>query len=180
MLLNCDAGEGLLSLLDFREIKPVHPKGNQLWISIGRTDTEAEAPILWPPDIKNWLIGKDPGAGKDWGQKEKGATEDEMVGWHHWLNGHEFEWTQGDSEGQRSLVCYSSWGHKELDMIGDWTKTRGTTSAMIPFPRWITSWDRGLELQNTSLGQGDTLLSVTPLLKVWFIKSEVTTSRLYL
>ena len=81
----------LESPLDCKEIQPVHPKGNQSWIFIGRTDTEAEAPILWPPDVKNWLIGKDPNAGKDWRQEEKGTTEDEMVGWHHRRDGHEFE-----------------------------------------------------------------------------------------
>ena len=104
----------LESPLDYREIKPVHSKGNQPWIFIGRT--EAEAPVLWPPDAKSWLIGKDPDAGKDWGQVEKGMTEDEMIGWHHRLNRHEFEQTPGDSEGQGSLVCYSSWGYKESDM----------------------------------------------------------------
>ena len=83
----------LESLLDSKEIKPVNPKGNQSWTLIGRTDAEAETPILWSPDAKNWFIGKDPDAGKDWGQEEKGMTEDEMVGWHHWLNGHEFEQT---------------------------------------------------------------------------------------
>ena len=98
-----------------KEIKPVNPKGNQPWIFTGRTDAEAEAPILWPPDVKNWLIGKDPDAGKDQGQKEKGAAEDEMVGWHHQLNGHEFEQIPGDSGGQRSLACCSSWGHKASD-----------------------------------------------------------------
>ena len=97
------------------EIKPVNPKGNQPWTFIGRTDTEAEAPILWPPDAKSWLTGKDPDAGKDWGQ-EKGAAEDEMVGWQHQLDGHEFQQTPGDSEGQGSLVCHSPWGCKELDM----------------------------------------------------------------
>ena len=81
----------LESPLDCMEIQPVHPKGNQFWIFIGRTDAEAEAPILWLPDVKNWLIWKDPDAGKDWRQEEKGMTEDEMVGWHHWLDGHEFE-----------------------------------------------------------------------------------------
>ena len=94
---------------------PVHPKGNQPWIFIGRTDGEAEIPILWPPDVKNWLSGKDPDAGKDWRQEEKGTTEDEMVGWHHRLNGHQFEQTPGDGEGQGSLACCSSWDHKELD-----------------------------------------------------------------
>ena len=86
--------------LDKKEIKPVSHKGNQSWISIGRTVAETEAPIFWPPDEKSRLTGKDPDAGKDWGQKEEEATEDEMVGWHHWLNGHEFEQTQGESEWQ--------------------------------------------------------------------------------
>ena len=98
------------------KIKPVHPKGNQPWRFTRRTDAEAEAPVFWPLDSKNWLIGKDPDAGKDWGQEEKGVTEDEMVGWHHWLNGYEFEQTLGDSEGQGSLACCSPWGRKELDM----------------------------------------------------------------
>ena len=105
----------LESPLDCKEIKPVSPKGNQSWLFTGRTDDEAEALILWPSDVKNWLTGKDPDAGKDWGQEEKGATEDEMVGWPHWLNGHEFEWSLGDREGQGSLVCCSPWGCKESD-----------------------------------------------------------------
>ena len=113
----------LESPLDCKEIKPVNPKGNESWIFIGRTDAEAEAPILWPPDVKNWLIGKDPDAGKDWRWEEKGMTEEEMVGWHHWLNGHEFEWTLGDSEGQGGLACYIPWSCKELDMTErlNWT-----------------------------------------------------------
>ena len=81
----------LESLLDRKEIQPVHPNGNQSWIVIGRTDAEAETPIFWPPDSKNWLVGRDPNAGKDWRREEKGTTEDEMIRWHHWLNGHEFE-----------------------------------------------------------------------------------------
>ena len=106
----------LESPLDWKEIKPVNPKGNQTWIFTGRTDAEAEAPILCLPDVKNWLTGKDSDAGKDWGQEEKGMTEDEMVGCHHWLNGHEFEQTQGDNEGQGNLLCCSPWGHNESDM----------------------------------------------------------------
>ena len=102
------------SHLDCKEIKPVNAKGNQSWIFI-RTDAEAEAPILWPPDPKSWYIRKDPDAGKDWGQEEKGTTEDELVGWHHRLDGYEFEKAQGDSDGQGSLLCYSSGGCKELD-----------------------------------------------------------------
>ena len=108
--------------LDCKKIQPVHPKGNQSWMFIGRTDVEAETPILWPPNVKNWLIwGTDsfPDAGKDWRQEVKGTTEDEMVGWHHRLNGHEFEWTLGVGDGQRSLACCSPWGHKELD-VTEW------------------------------------------------------------
>ena len=104
------------SLLDCKEVKPINPKGNQSWIFIGRTDAEAEAPILWSPDAQSWLTGKDPDAGKDWRQEEKGMTEDEMVGWHHWLNWHEFEQAPGDGEGQGSLACCSPWSCKESDM----------------------------------------------------------------
>ena len=116
MLLNCSAEKTLESPLDNKEIKPVNPKGNQSWIFIGRTDAEAEGPILWPPDVKNWLIGKDPDARKDWRQ-EKGMAEAEMVGWHHWLNRHEFEQTLRVGEGQGSLVGFNLWGHKESDMV---------------------------------------------------------------
>ena len=105
----------LESPLESKEIKPVNPKGNQPWIFIGRTDAEAEAPILWPPDAKSQLTGKDSNAGKDWGQEKKGMIEDEMVGWHHLLNGSEFKQTPGDSEGQGSRACSSPWGCKELD-----------------------------------------------------------------
>ena len=108
--------ETLESPLDSKETKPVNPKGNQSWIFIGRTDAEAEAPVLWPPDVKNWLIGKDSDAGEDWGQEEKGTTEDEMAGWHHWLNEHGFEQTPGDIKGQGSLACCSPWGCKEPDV----------------------------------------------------------------
>ena len=106
----------LESLLDCKEIQPVHPKGNQSWIFIGRTDAEAETPILWPPVAKNWLIGKDHDTGENWRQEEKGMTEDAMVRWHHWLDGHEFEQAQGVGDGQGSLACYSLWGRRELDM----------------------------------------------------------------
>ena len=114
----------LESPLDCKEMKPVNPKENQPWIFIGKTDAEAETSILWPPDAKSWLTGKDPDAGKDWRQEEKGMTENEILGWHRWLNGHEFEQTLGDSEGQGSLACYSPWGHKESDMTEqlNWTE----------------------------------------------------------
>ena len=106
----------LESPLDCKEIKLVNPKWNQSWLFIGRTDVEAETPILWPPDVKNWLFGEDPNAGKDWRQKEKGTTEDEMVGWHHPLHGHEFEQAPGVGDGQGSLNYCSPWGRKESDM----------------------------------------------------------------
>ena len=106
----------LESPFDCKEIQPVHPRGDLSWVFIGRTDVEAETPILWPRDVKSWLIGKAPDAGRDWGQEEKETTEDEMVGWHHRLNGHEFEWTPGVGDGQGSLACCSLWGCKESDM----------------------------------------------------------------
>ena len=105
----------LESPLDWKQIKLFKPRGNKYWIFTGRPNAEAKAPILWTPDAKSWLTRKDPDAGKDWRQEEKGMTEDEMVGWHHWLNGHEFEQAPGDGEGQGSLVCYGPWGHKESD-----------------------------------------------------------------
>ena len=110
--------------LDCKEIQPVHPKGDQSWVFIGRTNAEAETPILWPPHTKSWLIGKDPDAGRDWGQEEKGTTEDEMAGWHHRLDGHEFEWIPGASDGQGGLACFDSWGCKESDMTErlNWTE----------------------------------------------------------
>ena len=119
MVLNYGVGETLESPLDKKEIQPAHPKGNQSWMFIGRTDAEAETPIIWPPDVKNWLIWKHPDAGKDWRQEEKGMTEDEMVGWHHLLNGQEFEQALGVGDGQGGLVWCSPWGHKDSDMT-DW------------------------------------------------------------
>ena len=114
----------LESPLDCKEIQPVHPKGDQSWVFIGRTDVEAETTILWPPDAKILLIWKDPDAGKDWGQEEEGTTEDEMVRWHHRLNGHGFGWTPGVSAGRGGLACCGSWGHKESDTTEwlNWTE----------------------------------------------------------
>ena len=114
----------LESPLDCKEIQLVNPKGDQSWVFTGRTDAEAEAPIHWPPEAKNWLIGKDPDAGQDWGQEKKGMTEDEMVGWHHQLHEHEFGWTTGVSDGQGGLACCGSWGCKELDTTErlNWTE----------------------------------------------------------
>ena len=107
--------------------------GNQSWIFIERTNVEAETPVLWPPDAKNWLLGKDPDSGKDWRQEEKGMTEDEMVGWHQWLNGHEFEQAPGVDDGRGNLVCCSPWGFKELDM----TKWMNWTELLILCTIWV-------------------------------------------
>ena len=116
--------ETLESPLDCKEIQPVHPKGDQSWVFFGRNDAKAETSVLWPPLEKSWLIGKDSDAGRDWGQEEKGTTEDEIAGWHHWLDGHEFEWTLGVCDGQGGLACCNSWGHKESDMTErlNWTE----------------------------------------------------------
>ena len=114
----------LESPLDCKKIQPVNPKGNQSWKFTRRIDAEAETPVLWPPGLKNWLIRKDPDPGKDWRQEEKGTTEDEMIGWHHWLDGHEFEQALGVGDGQGSLACCSPWGRKELDTTEqlNWTE----------------------------------------------------------
>ena len=106
------------------EIQPIHSKGDQPWVFLGRNDAKAETPVLWPPHAKSWLIGKDSDAGRDWGQEEKGTTEDEMFGWHHWLDGGEFEWTLGVGDGQGGLACCDSWGRKESDTTEglNWTE----------------------------------------------------------
>ena len=114
------------SPLDCKEIQPVHPKGNQSWIFIRRTDAEAEAPILWPPDAKNWLIWKDPDAGKDWRWEEKGTTEYEMFEWHHWLNRHEFEWTLGIGNGQGAWRSAIHGVSKSWTRLSDWTELNWT------------------------------------------------------
>ena len=136
MVLNYGAGEdswAFLGLKPVKEIKPVNPKGNQPWMFIGRNDAEVEAPVLWLPDTKIWLFRKDSDAGKNWWQEDKGVTENEMVGWYHQLNGHEFEQAPGDGEGQESLACCSPWGHKELDMT-EWLNNRNTWEAVAE--RW--------------------------------------------
>ena len=122
----------LESPLDCKEIQSVHPKGDRSWVFIGRTDVEAETPILWPPDAKSWLIWKDPDAGKDWEQEEKWTTEDEMVGWHH--NGHGFGWTPGVGDGQGGLACCGSWCRKESDMTEhlNWTTYNSPIYLIIP------------------------------------------------
>ena len=125
----------LESPLDCKEIQPVHSKRDQSWVFFGRNDAKAETPGLWPPHAKSWLIGKDPDAGRDWGQEEKGMTEDGMAGWHHLLHGHEFEWTSGVGDGQGGLAWWDSWGGKESDRTEclnwtalNWTIERTTIS----------------------------------------------------
>ena len=119
----------LQSPLDHKEIKPIYPKGNQLWIFIVKTVAEAEAPVLWLPNVKSWLIGKDPDAWKNWGQEEKRVGKDEMVVWHHWLNGHEFEQTLGDSGERRSLVCCCLWDQIQT-RSRHWTTTAVVTMVL--------------------------------------------------
>ena len=123
MLLNCGVGEESWESLGLQgEIHTVHSKGDQSCMFIGTTDAEAETPILWPPDVKSWLIWKDPDAGKDWGQEKKGTTEDEMAGWHHRLDGHGLGWTPGVGDGQGGLVCCGSWVAKSWTRLSDWTE----------------------------------------------------------
>ena len=114
----------LESPLDCKEIQPAHSKGDQSWVFIGRTDAKAETPILWPPHGKSWLVGKDSDAGRDWGQEEKGTTEDDMAGWHHRLYGHEFGWTLGVGDGQGGLACCDSWIAKSRTRLSDWTELK--------------------------------------------------------
>ena len=118
---------------DCKEIQPVHPKGDQSWVFIRKTDAEAETPILWPLHAKSWLIRKDPDAGRDWEQEEKGMTEDEMAGWHHQLNAHEFGWTPGVGDGQVGLACWDSWDHKESDTTEwlNWTELHWNLTQII-------------------------------------------------
>ena len=141
----------LESPLDCKEIQPVYPKGDQSWVFFGRTDVKAETPILWPPHAKSWLIGKDSDAGRGWGQEEKGMIEYEMAGWHHWLNGHEFEWTLGVDDGQGGLASCNSWGRKESDRTEqlNWltgsSKKQGSsrktsTSALLTMPKPLMVW----------------------------------------
>ena len=123
------------SPLDCKEIQPVHSQGDQPWHFFGRNDAKGETPVLWPPHVKSWLIGKDYDAGRDWGQEEKGTTEDDMAGWHHWLDGHEFEWTLGVGDGQGGLACWDSWGRKELDMTErlNWTELNLANGQLLQY-----------------------------------------------
>ena len=140
----------LESPLEYKEIQPVHSKGDQSWVFIGRNGAKAETPVLWPPHAKSWLIGKDSDAGRDWGQEEKMTTEEEMAGWHHRLDGCEFEWTPGVGDGQGSLACCNSWGRKESDMTEwlNWTELKcrfccdfkSSTLFTVLHTAWCKSW----------------------------------------
>ena len=131
MLLNCGVGEDSWESLGLQQIQPVHSKGYQPWDFVGRNDAKAETPVLWPPNVKSWLIGKDSDAARDWGQEGKGTTEDEMAGWHHWLDGCESQWTLEVGDGQGGLACCDSWGCKELD----------TTERLIWYDLiWLLRW----------------------------------------
>ena len=142
MSLNCGVGEDSCNSckeICCKEILPVHPKGDQSWVFTGRNDAKAETPVLWPPHAKSWLIGKDSDAGRDWGLEEKGTTEDETAGWHHWLDGRESEWSLGAGDGQRGLVCCDSWGCKESDTTErlNWTElTLIFTDVELASPTW--------------------------------------------
>ena len=139
MLLNCGVGKTLESPLDYRDIKPVPSEGDQPWDFLGRNDAKAETPVLWPPHVQSWLIGKDSDAGRDWGQQEKGMTEDEMAGWHHRLDGCEFEWTPGVGDGQGGLACCNSWGRKELDTTEqlNWMSIYDSHCILYGKPRYL-------------------------------------------
>ena len=145
MLLNCGVGEASWESVRL-QIQPVHPR-DQSWVFIGRTDAEAETPTFWLPDVKNWLIGKDPDAGKDWRQEEKGATEDERVGWHHWIDGHASEQALGDDDGEYSLSCYGPWSLKESDMT---EQLNNNKSAYSP-SQYLYSRNIGLYLKIRSV-----------------------------
>ena len=135
----------LESPLDCKEIQPVHPKGDQSWVFFGRNDAKAETPVLWPPHAKSWLIGKDSDAERDWGQEQKGTTEDEMAGWHHQLDGCEFEWTLGVGDGQGGLVCCDSWGRR----VGhDWATELNWTIHVNKFPKIFFNYPYKFDIFN--------------------------------
>ena len=130
----------LESPLDCKEVQPVHSKGDKPWVFFGRNDAKAETPVLWPPHVKSWLIGKDSDAGRDWRQEEKGTTKDEMAGWHHRLDGLESEWTPGVGDGQGGLVCCNSWGRKELDTTERLNLTEVKNMWRTLFTKWSSVW----------------------------------------
>ena len=163
----------LESPLDCKEINPVHPKGDQSWVFIGRTDVEAETAILWPPDVKSWLIGKDPDAGRDWGQEEKGMTEDETVGWHHWLNRHGFGWAPGVGDGQGGLEKSWTW-LRDWTELNTWLRRCGFQSKLcdlqITCP-WHKNWVSKAQFLQTPNGNSFTFVVVQSLSGVWLFET---------
>ena len=153
--------------LDCKEIKPVNPKGNQPWIFIGKTDAKAETPILWPPDAKNWLIGKDPDAGKDWRQEKKGKTEDEMAGWHHQLDGHEFEQALGVGDGQGSLVCCRPQGGR---VRYDWASE--PTDYIVNTDKWLKGFVDRQKTSNTAAEEKNKVKKIDLLLDLLWSHSN--------
>ena len=153
--------------LDFKEIKPVHSKGNQSWIFIGKTDAKAETPILWPPDTKNWLIWKDPVAGKDWGWEEKGMTEDEMVGRHHRVNGHEFEWTLGVGDGQEAWRAAVHGDTKSQTWLSDWTELNWSILCRVCYDSTELLREKGDLLPGCQLSLRGSLHRMSPVLHVF-------------
>ena len=151
----------LESPLDCKEIQPVNPKGNLSRIFIGRTDAEAAAPVLWPPHVKSWLIGKDSDAGRDWGQEEKGTTEDEMAGWHHRFDGRESGWTRGVGDRQGGLACCNSWGSRESDTTErlNWTELNSTTSFTFPYNNILVITPSTKEIEASVLWLDNVILS---------------------
>ena len=134
--------------LDCKEIQPVHSEGDQPWDFFGRNDAKTETPVLWAPNVKSWLIGKDSDAGRDWGQEEKGTTEDEMAGWHHWLYGCESQWTPGVGDGQGGLACCNSWGHKESDTTERliWSDSHLCVISLELSQMWLGLWHISVSL----------------------------------
>ena len=168
MLLNCGVGEDSWESLGLKEIQPVHCEGDQSWVFFGGTDAEAETPVVWPPHEKSWLSGKDSDAGRDWGQEDKGTTEDEMAGWHHWLDGRESQWTLGVGVAQGGLACCDSWGRKESDM----TERLNWTETILTKYSWVTDCKPNFPtnpyiLGRIHLGQ-QTVNSETLSLAGWF------------
>ena len=170
----------LESPLDCKEIQAVHSKGGQSWVFIGRTDAEAETPILWPPHAKSWLIGKDPDAGSDWGQEEKGMTEDEMAGWHYWLDAHEFEWTPEVGDGQGGLECCDSWGRKQSDTTEqlNWTELR-VNIIHYYFMYWVFDLYVNFAMQKTRVLKSSVYQSYIDIIKQQFQNLCLSLSPLY-
>ena len=164
----------LESPLDCKEIQPVHSKGDQSWVFFGRTDAKAETLILWPPHAKSWLTGKDPDAGRDWGQEEKGTTEDEMAGWHHWLDGREFEWTLVVGDGQGGLACCDSRGRKESDTTErlNWTELNQCTVKVKSRPYTVWLFSAKAEVQLTPKEKQKRLTQGSPFFKLWKLEHD--------